>query len=312
MLSRVADNLYWMSRYLERAEHTARVMSVHLNLMLEHGPESAARRWSRVLACLGFHEPVVPDSFYAAQSYALDQMVTSISDARENARQVREQVSSEMWEELNRLYHESKRIGTPEFFSAQPYDLFFAVLQSSQLFQGITDSTMIHGEGWQFIQVGRFIERVQHTARILDQHFDEFCRTGAEAMIASESMEWIGLLRSCTAFEAYCKVYTAELKPERVAEFLLLNAEFPHSVRFGVDRLRESLDAVHRATAMRISDRLGKLAGRLTAALSYTPLEEIMGGLAEFTTSIRRLCGQIHAGIYQVYITYPIEAALEA
>jgi uncharacterized alpha-E superfamily protein len=131
-------------------------------------------------------------------------------------------------------------------------------------------------------------------------------------MIASESMEWIGLLRSCTAFEAYCKVYTAELKPERVAEFLLLNAEFPHSVRFGVDRLRESLDAVHRATAMRRSDRLGKLSGRLTAALSYTPLEEIMGGLAEFTTSIRRLCGQIHAGIYQVYITYPIEAALEA
>jgi len=123
-------------------------------------------------------------------------------------------------------------------------------------------------------------------------------------------MEWIGLLRSCTAFEAYCKVYTAELRPERVAEFLLLNAEFPHSVRFAVDHLRRSLGAVHEATARR-PDRLDKLAGRLTAALSYTPLEEIMGNLHEFSLSIRRLCGNIHSGIYQVYIAYPIEAALE-
>src|SRR5258708_2912000 len=129
-------------------------------------------------------------------------------------------------------------------------------------------------------------------------------------MNAAENMEWIGLLRSCTAFEAYCKVYTAEMRPQRVAEFLLLNAEFPHSVRFGVDRLRRSLEAVHQA-ASRKSDRLGKLAGRLTSSLSYTPLEEIMSNLREFSVAIRRLCGQIHAGIYQVYITYPIESALE-
>jgi uncharacterized alpha-E superfamily protein len=96
-----------------------------------------------------------------------------------------------------------------------------------------------------------------------------------------------------------------------VAEFLLLNAEFPHSVRFAVEQLRKSLDAVH-DVSNRKSDRLGKLAGRLTAALSYTPLEEIMSNLHEFSLNIRRLCGNIHAGIDQVYITYPIEAALEA
>ena len=106
-------------------------------------------------------------------------------------------------------------------------------------------------------------------------------------MNASEHMEWIGLLRSCTAFEAYCKVYTADLRPERVAEFLLLNAEFPHSVRFAVDHLQRSLEAMHEATA-RKPDRLDKLAGRLTAALSYTPLEEIMGNLHEFSLNIQR------------------------
>ena len=311
MLSRVADNLYWMSRYLERAEHAARVTGVHLNLMLEHEPASEGRRWWRVLASLGKREPVEGDAFEAAQAYALDQIVASITEARDNARQVREEISSEMWEQLNRLYHESKRMSTPEFWGAQPLDLLLKVTQSSHLFQGVTDSTMIHGEGWQFIQVGRFMERVQGTARLIDLHFDEFFGKSSDAMNASEHMEWIGLLRSCTAFEAYCKVYTAELRPERVAEFLLLNAEFPHSVRFAVEQLRKSLDAVDETTH-RKSDRLGKLAGRLTSALNYTPIEEIMSNLHEFTLNIRRLCVNIHGGIHQVYINYPIEAALEA
>jgi uncharacterized alpha-E superfamily protein len=310
MLSRVADNLYWMSRYLERAEHAARIEGVHLNLMLEHEPASQDRRWWRVLSALGSSDAVEGDAFAAAQTFALDQIVTSIASARENARQVREQISSEMWEQLNRLFHESRRMGSLESWGAQPHDLLLTVTQSAHLIQGMTDSTMLHGEGWQFIQMGRFMERVQLTARLMDLHFAEFFRPSAEAMNASEHMEWIGLLRTCTAFEAYCKVYTADLRPERVAEFLLLNAEFPHSVRFAVDQLRKSLGAVHEATA-RKPDRLDKLAGRLTAALSYTPLEEIMANLHEFSLNIRRLCGNIHAGIYQVYITYPIEAALE-
>lgn len=310
MLSRVADNLYWVSRYLERAEHAARIVGVHLNLMLEQDPAAEGRRWSRVLSALGNQEPATVETFAASQAFALDQIMTSIAEARENARQVREQVSSEMWEQLNRLYHETRRMGTPEFWGSQPHEMLVTVTQSSHLFQGVTDSTMIHGEGWQFIQVGRFMERVQATARLIDLHFAEFFRS-SEGMNATEHMEWIGLLRSCTAFEAYCKVYTADLRPERIAEFLLLNAEFPHSVRFAVEELRKSLEAVH-ATTGRQQDRLGKLAGRLTAALSYTPLEEIMSNLHEFTLNIRRLCGNIHSGIYQVYITYPIEAALEA
>jgi uncharacterized alpha-E superfamily protein len=310
MLSRVADNLYWMSRYLERAEHTARIMGVQWNLMLEYEPGSAERRWTRVTASLGRRGPLPGDAFAAAQSFALEQIVGGIAAARENARQVREQVSSEMWEELNRLFHESKRMGTPEIFNAQGFDLVYAVIQSSHLFQGITDSTMTHGEGWQFIQTGRFMERVLTAAKLLDLHFAEFF-SPAEPVSGSEHAEWVGLLRSCTAFEAYCKVYTADLRPERAAEFLLLNADFPHSMRFGAERLRMSLEAIHQWAGARKTDRVGKLAGRLVAALSYTPLEEIMSNLHEFTGNIRRLCGQIHGGINQVYISYPLDAALE-
>src|SRR5579871_5791870 len=191
MLSRVADSLYWMSRYLERAEYTSRVLGVHLNLMLEHDLGAGGARWPRVVAALGSQDKRDGEDFAAAESYGLSQIVTSIGAARENARQVREQISSEMWEEINRLFHESKRIGTPERFRAQPFDLVHTACESAHLFKGITDSTMLHGEGWQFIQAGGFIERVQHTARLMDCHFADFYRPEHDPVNAAEHMEWI-------------------------------------------------------------------------------------------------------------------------
>ncbi len=148
------------------------------------------------------------------------------------------------------------------------------ILESSHLVQGVTDSTMNHGEGWQFIQVGRFIERAAAIARLLDIYFREF--PAGQPMDSGEHMEWIGLLRSCTAFEAYCKVYTADLRPDRVAEFLLLNSEFPHSVRFAADQMQSSLEAINQAAASKRSPRVAKIAGRLSAGLMFTPLEEVV------------------------------------
>jgi uncharacterized alpha-E superfamily protein len=312
MLSRVADSLYWMSRYLERAEHTARVLGTQLNLMLEQDPKSSDRRWLRVLASLGHAGPFPEDSdpFALAQAHALRQITGGIAFARENARQVREQISSEMWEQLNRLFHEVKRMESEGLWKSQPLDFLAVILESSHLVQGVTDSTMNHGEGWQFIQVGRFIERAAAIARLLDIYFHEF--PAGQPIDSGEHMEWIGLLRSCTAFEAYCKVYTADLRPERVAEFLLLNSEFPHSVRFAADRMQHSLEAINQAAASKRSPRVAKIAGRLSAGLMFTPLEEVVEGLAEFFADIQQQCARIHAAIHEVYITYSIEAAIEA
>src|SRR5208283_3450564 len=158
MLSRVADSLYWMSRYLERAEHTARVLGVQLNLMLEQDPKSSDRRWQRVLGSLGHPGSAAEDKddpFSLAQTYALRVITGGIASARENARQVREQISSEMWEHLNRLFHEVRRMESAGIWTSQPLDFLTLILESSHLVQGVTDSTMNHGEGWQFIQVGR-------------------------------------------------------------------------------------------------------------------------------------------------------------
>jgi uncharacterized alpha-E superfamily protein len=314
MLSRVADTLYWMSRYLERAEHTARVMGVQLNLMLEQDPRSADRTWGRLLAGLGHpdpaHAPV--DYFTLAQNYTSQQINSAVTSARENARHVREQISSEMWEQVNRLFHEVKRMEAAGFSAAQPVDFLSFIVENSHQFQGVTDSTMNHGEGWQFIQLGRFLERATATARLLDLWFREAPHRQGGPVEPGEHMEWVGLLRSCTAFEAYCKVYTADLKPGRVAEFLLLNSEFPHSVRFACDQMDQSLEAIHQIGSSKRTQKVAKLAGRLRAGLSFTPLEEIVAGLADFCAQIQQQCARIHAGLYEVYITYPIEDALQA
>lgn len=320
MLSRVADSLYWMARYLERAEHTARLVDVHLNLMLDQVTVSVDRRWGRVLASLAYPVPPseIPDPQSIAHALIFDHgikssIVSCIMGARENARQVREQISSEMWEQINRMFHEVRRVSFAEIRDAHPLEFLAAVKEGAQMFQGVTDSTMTHGEGWQFIQIGRYLERARSVAALLDVHFSEFHRSIERAPETSDHLEWVGLLRSCTAFEAYCKNYTADLTPDRVAEFLLLNAEFPHSVRFSVDMIQTSLNALPEATASRKGGRVARLAGRLRASLSFTQIEEIMGsGIHTHLENIQRQCGQIHSAAYQGYIDYPIDSALLA
>jgi len=317
MLSRVAENLYWMSRYLERAEHTARLIDVHLNLMLDQSPTSAVPRWGRLLASLQIPSTAdVGDVYGLTQKLTFDlsnhnSIVACIAAARENARQVREQISSEMWEQLNRLFLQVKGASMDTIWNAQPHEFFHIVKEGSHLFQGITDSTMSHGEGWHFIQVGRFIERICATAALMDLYFSQFPDSQDQSVAARNYLEWVGFLKSCTAFEAYCKIYTASLRPGSMAEFLLLNPEFPRSIRFAADMIQAALHAIAESTGTREAGRVNRLAGRLRAALSFGQIDEIMaGGLHAYLEDIQRQCAQIHTAIYQIYITYPIESAL--
>ena len=318
MLSRVADSLYWMSRYLERAEHTARLMDVGLNLMLDQSPAAAERRWGRLLTSLHAPPPVAAanDAYHITQAMTFDMandisIVACIASARENLRQVREQISSEMWEQLNRLFLQIKSTSINDIWNVGPHGFFRAVKEGAHLFQGITDSTMSHGEGWQFIQVGRFIERAGVTAALLDAYCNEFMDAQGQQTGASNYLDWVGLLKSCTAFEAYCKVYTADLRPDRIAEFLLLNAECPRSVRFAADTMHAAFQCIAEATGTRKAGRVNRLSGRLRAALSFGQIDEIMeSGLHAYLNDIQRQCAQIHTAIQQTYVAYPIESAL--
>ena len=316
MLSRVADSLYWMSRYLERAEHTARVFDVELQLRLDQSPESGASRWSRMLQALQVPASLVGrvEETSLIETLTLDRsspssIVSCLAAARENLRNIREQCSTEMWEHLNRLYLRlvSRPVGEVRAFNSQ---FFREVLEGTHLFHGLADSTMSHGEGWQYIQLGRYVERTDALAALIGSHFSGMS-DGLDQVVEAEAyLEWVGLLKSCAAFEAYCKNYTAELRPLRVAEFLLLNPDFPHSVRFSVDMVHAALRAVGELTE-RKAEWPVRITGRLRATLSFSQIEEIMidNGHA-YLNDVRQQCAQASTAINQIYFDYPIETTL--
>jgi uncharacterized alpha-E superfamily protein len=319
MLSRVADSLYWMSRYLERAEHTARLIDVDLQLRLDQSPEAGAGRWLPLLEALQVPAPEDGriDATTLTNLVTLDRtnpssIISCVAAARENLRQVREQCSTEMWEQLNRLYLQVNGTPASEAWTLHSYVFFRAVQEGAHLFQGVTDSTMSHGEGWHYIQLGRFVERTDAIARLIGMHFNRLPQPLDQAVESEEYLEWVGLLKSCAAFEAYCKTYTAELRPLRVAQFLLLNPECPHSVRFSVDKVHVALTAIAELTE-RKADQPVRLAGRLRATLSFSQIDEILaGGAAAYVESVRWQCAQVNAAIHQIYFDYSVESALVA
>ena len=318
MLSRVADSLYWMSRYLERAEHTVRLLDVNMSLMLDRSGTSVEKRWNRVLTALG-HTPEASwtgDPSELVQSLTFDasneaSVRASIVNARENARQVRDEISSEQWQQLNRLYHQ---VTEPDGFGNEVHveEFLPAVIDGLHLFQGVTDTTMSHGEGWQFIQMGRSLERAFAIARLLEMYSADLLHDNEdESDDGYHYLEWIGLLRCCTAFEAYCRVYTADLSNDRILEFLLLNPEFPHSVRYSIDALSNALLSIQQTAGRQHADGLTRLAGRLQSTLRFTEINEILEqDPAKYLHDILQQCQQIHGQIYHDYIQYSVQAAL--
>jgi uncharacterized alpha-E superfamily protein len=318
MLSRVADSLYWTSRYLERAEHTVRLLDTNLGLMLDKSQTSAERRWSRVLAALGNPANVAwgGDAYKLVQALCFDtanhaSISTCIIAARENARQIREEISTEQWQRLNRLFHDVSLARTVSYSDLQLSEFLPTVIDGVHLFQGVTDTTLSHGEGWQFLQVGRFLERASNTAMLVDVYHREVVRSPEEAVDAYEYLEWVGLLRCCTAFEAYCKVYSADLTYERLLEFLLLNPEFPHSIRYSIDHLHKSLQAIQYQSHQQNADELMRVSGKLCSSLGYEQIADVIAeGPGSYLRRILRGCSRIHDLIYEAYIQYSVQTAL--
>jgi uncharacterized alpha-E superfamily protein len=318
MLSRVADSLYWMSRYLERAENTARQLDVTMNLMLDTGSTSAETRWMHLLAALGnpadlewngnldtMARRVVFDGLNAAS------VTYCVNASRENARQVREEISTEQWQRLNRLYHQMHSAQVQSQFRSSVGDALTSVIDGIHLFKGVSDTTMIHGQGWQFIRLGRYLERAYAIATLLEVNLPVLTSPPEGGQVGYQYLEQVGLLRCCTAFEAYCQVYTADVSAERILEFLLLNRDFPHAIRYSVDGIRHAVESIQRTGGRRPPDELTSGIGRLHAMLGYTTIGEILeGDAAGFLHSIRGQCLRVHELMYRYYIHYSIQSAL--
>ena len=234
-----------------------------------------------------------------------------ITSARDNARQVREHISPEMWEQTNRLYLSAREANMQDIWRNQPHAFFQMIKQGTHLFQGITDSTMYHGEGWYFIQVGLFMERAGNVAALLHEYMQEASGEHQEATTSRQYVDWVCLLRSCTALEAYWKVHTAELRLDSIAEFLLLNAEFPHSVHFSVNGMQNALRAISGATSTPDSAPVNRQIGRLKARLDYDEIDEVLvSDLQGYLEHVESQCLQIHDIVYQTYIDYPADQRL--
>jgi len=319
MLSRVADSLYWLSRYLERAEHTARLIDVDLQLRLDQSADAATARRERLLASLQIPSALVgtEDARTILRTLTFDRdtpssIVSCVASGRENLLQVREQASSEMWEQFNRLYLQVIGSKAEESWVLQSNTFFRAVQEGSFLFQGVTDATMSHGEGWHYLQLGRFLERTEMVASLVGTHFSSLHQPSDQPVEGADYLEWVGLLKCCAAFEAYCKVYSAEIRPLRIAEFLLFNPEFPHSIRFSVGKVHGALHAIGELTG-RKADLPLRIAGRLQATLRFTQIEEIVAeGVHLYLGNLRRQCTQAHSAIQQIYFDYPVETAMAA
>jgi uncharacterized alpha-E superfamily protein len=313
MLSRVADSLYWMGRYVERAEHTSRLLAVRLESMIEQSKDDADRSWARVAAALSAEEFAVEASDSGVTGaltlarYNPSSLVNSLRLARDNARQVREQLSTEIWEHLNRLYLRLQPVTVESIWVHQPARLFRETLEDLYLLDGVVFTTLRHGEGWYFLELGRYTERAQLVSRLLDIHFG----ARPEMTKSLKYSDWLALLKYCTAFEPYCKEHTAAIRPERIADFLLFDSEFPHSVKFAVDRMRDALAHVAPGASPARRATCERLAGRLKAAVDFGQIDELIGGTIDaFLIEISRQCEQIHEAVYAAYIAYGAETVL--
>jgi uncharacterized alpha-E superfamily protein len=309
MLSRVAESLFWMSRYLERAEDVARIIAVNFQASLDDPSASQELAWEPLITITGdrvlfnaaftTYDAESVTAFLTMRPENPNAILSCVGRARENARAVREQISREMWEQLNRLYHSISAADIATIVR-NPYDFFSEIRNGSHLFQGVTDATMAHSEGWEFIQAGKLLERADKTARILDVKYSALApQPGGEAAPLA-SLQWIALLKSCSAFEPYRRSHS-QLQAWRVVDFLLLDRTFPRSVGFCLDHARAALANITGSPPDRPANAAERSLGRLCAELTYLDIREALADLHTYLDDMQHKINGVGEAITQSY-----------
>ena len=322
MLSRTADHLFWMARYMERAENTARMLDVNYQASLM--PQSAAEAETGWKGLLGISElsgdfakhygAVTPDSvmrYMVADEANGSSIRNCLQAARENARAVRGTLTTEVWETQNQTWLEFQRMVANESFLRDPSTLFEWVKFRSHLSRGVTVGTMLQDEAFHFLRIGSFLERADNTARLLDVKFHavESEYHGASGGVAGRDIEvdfyhWSGILRSVSGFEVYRKAYRNVIRPEKVAELLILRADMPRSLAACMQEVVTNLKMV----ANEQSTETLRKAGRLQADLQYGRIDEILAtGLHAYLTQFLERVGTLGVGISRDFLV-PVAA----
>jgi uncharacterized alpha-E superfamily protein len=346
MLSRTADHLFWMARYMERAENTARMLDVNYQMsLLPQADDVAERGWRGLLSISELtgdfakrHGPVTPNGVidYMVSDAANGSSIRScLMQARENARAVRGKLTTEVWETQNQTWLEFQRMVADDAFQKSPGEAFEWVKFRSHLSRGVTVGTMLQDEAFHFLRIGSFLERSDNTARLLDVKFHavdvEFFGFGAgrergpnsrQAQAQSQALgtqsqvqgpaaeaggkdiefdfyHWSAVLRSVSGFEVYRKVYRNVIRPEKVAELLILRPDMPRSLAACMHEVVTNLERVGNDQ----SSDTQRLAGRLEADLRYGRIDEILAtGLHAYLTQFLERVNALGAGISRDFL----------
>jgi uncharacterized alpha-E superfamily protein len=311
MLSRVAENMLWMGRYVERAENTARILDVNFRLLLDIGTAGDHREaWEPLVGLVpqtrdlfaGLYAELTPGTVSRFMTFEQDNpnsIVNSVAYARENARSIRESISSEMWEQLNALYLSVTSPSAQTAWSAHPHAFYRQVQYGSQQFQGTTDATMLHDEGWHFIQAGKFLERADNVTRLLDSKYRLLAGDGAPS---DDPLQWIAVLRSVSAYEAFRRQqHAAQIRPREIVEFLLLDYQFPRSVLFCVNAAGAAVGAIGASRHGGQVSGVERALGLLHAQLQFADLDEIVATLHAYLDVLQRHFNKVNDELQRVY-----------
>jgi uncharacterized alpha-E superfamily protein len=308
MLSRVANSIYWMCRYIERAENVARFISVNLNLLLDM-PSEKEKHWEPLVmitgdqelfkkkcpGCMQDKEAVI--RFLTFERDYPNSILSCLSAARENARSIREIISSEMWEHLNNFYLELAEKGSPDFALLDPHRFFKIIQMRSHLFTGLMDSTMSHGEAWNFARIGMMIERADKTSRILDVKYFMLLPQADLVNTPIDNIQWTAVLKSASAFEMFRKAHH-RITPRTVASFLIFDPQFPRSIRHCITKALVCLRRISESPPVKSNNALEKLLGRLRADLEYDDIEDVIRqGMHEYLDDLQTRLNRVDRAI---------------
>jgi uncharacterized alpha-E superfamily protein len=316
MLSRVAESIYWMSRYVERAENIARTIEANFNLALDVGPDMG-NQWDPLICTTGDHAEFYLRYDKASQRNVIEfltfdeenpnSIISCLTAARENARTIRDMISSQMWEELNKFYLMVRAAQHDEYVLLAPFEFLGKVKLGGSILEGVAESTMSRGESWHFRRLGLALERADKTSRLLDVKYYLLLPQASDVGTPADSNQWAALLRSVSALEMYRKAY-GRITPAQVAEFLILDRDFPRSLHFCLIHAEQSLLAISGGSPGTFRTPAEQYIGRLRAELDYGNMDDIISsGLHEYIDGFQRQLNSLGEAIAETFFATPAQ-----
>ena len=310
MLSRVANSIYWLGRYIERAENVARFISVNHHLALDM-PVHEEEQWEPLVTVTGdidiFKKRYgTPSKENVIQFLAFDpkyphSILSCLRAARENARSIRDVLSTEIWQHLNSIYHAVNLTANNAQKQAVSYNFFDQVQRNSHLFSGLADDTMSHDEGWQFLRLGRYIERADKTSRLLDVKYFVLLPNTEYVGTPYDNIQWAAVLKSTSALEPYRQCYH-RITPKQIVAFLVLDREFPRSIYYCLSCAEDAICRITGSAVGTYTNLAERQLGKLKSDLSYTDLQDVMKiGIHEFLDQFQSNLNDVGESIFKTF-----------